>query len=123
MLPHLRQRFNANFTPEMYAALRRDLERRCGTPVEFQVSETPCFFPRSFLDRMAEDGKDIIRQLVNNPDYYAHATATIPPEFNVPREAKHPVFIQVDFGIVRDKSGNINPKLVELQAFPSLYAY
>jgi hypothetical protein len=31
--------------------------------------------------------------------------------------------VQVDFGLVRDTSGKLQPKLVELQAFPSLYAY
>jgi hypothetical protein len=29
----------------------------------------------------------------------------------------------VDFGLVRDAGGELQPKLVELQAFPSLYAY
>jgi hypothetical protein len=33
------------------------------------------------------------------------------------------MFIQVDFGLVRDASGKLQPKLVELQGFPSLYAY
>ena len=33
------------------------------------------------------------------------------------------MFIQVDFGLVRDAAGELHPKLVELQAFPSLYAY
>jgi hypothetical protein len=33
------------------------------------------------------------------------------------------MFIQVDFGLVRDAAGDLQPKLVELQAFPSLYAY
>jgi hypothetical protein len=31
--------------------------------------------------------------------------------------------VQVDFGLVRDGNGELQPKLVELQAFPSLYAY
>jgi hypothetical protein len=31
--------------------------------------------------------------------------------------------VQVDFGLVRDAQGELQPKLVELQAFPSLYAY
>ena len=34
-----------------------------------------------------------------------------------------PLFVQVDFGLVRDAHGELQPKLVELQAFPSLYAY
>jgi hypothetical protein len=72
---------------------------------------------------MANDGKELIRQLVDNPEYRAHSTQSIPPEFNVPRESPHPMFIQVDFGLVRDEGGELQPKLVELQAFPSLYAY
>jgi hypothetical protein len=33
------------------------------------------------------------------------------------------MFVQVDFGLVRGEDGELEPKLVELQAFPSLYAY
>ena len=33
------------------------------------------------------------------------------------------MFVQDDFGLVRDSSCELHPKLVELQAFPSLYAY
>ena len=44
-------------------------------------------------------------------------------EFKVPNEPPHPMFVQVDFGLVRDARGDLQPKLVELQAFPSLYAY
>jgi hypothetical protein len=31
--------------------------------------------------------------------------------------------VQVDFGLVRNPAGELEPKLVELQAFPSLYGY
>jgi len=34
-----------------------------------------------------------------------------------------PLFVSVDFGLIRDESGKIHPKLVELQAFPTLYGY
>jgi hypothetical protein len=33
------------------------------------------------------------------------------------------MFLQVDFGLVRNADGELEPKLVELQAFPSLYGY
>ena len=33
------------------------------------------------------------------------------------------MFVQVDFGLIRDAKGGLEPKLVELQAFPSLYGY
>ena len=123
MIPSYRQRFNAGFTSEKYKAFRRELASRCGMDVPFQVSETPCFFPASLVSRLGEDGKELIRQLVNSPEYLALSEKTIPPVFRVPNEAPHPLFIQVDFGLVRDASGELQPKLVELQAFPSLYAY
>jgi hypothetical protein len=123
MIAALRQRFNAEFTPEKYERLRREMTARCGMEVPFALCETPCFFSNALVERMGEDGKALIRQLVENPEYRARSEASIPAEFRVPNEAPHPMFIQVDFGLVRDSAGELQPKLVELQAFPSLYAY
>src|SRR6201987_2380421 len=123
MIPSLRQRFNKNFTPEKYQKFTRHIDDVCGTHVEFRLSETPCFFPKELIDRMARDGEALIRQLVDNPGYRARSDDAVPAEFNVPNEAPHPMFVQVDFGLVRDARGQLHPKLVELQAFPSLYAY
>ena len=122
MIPALRQQFNANFTPERYQAFLRLMEERCGTPVKFRLSETPCFFPKPLLDQMSQYGEELIRQL-GGLEYRKASFDAIPPDFNVPREAPHPLFIQVDFGLVRDAAGILQPKLVELQGFPSLYAY
>jgi hypothetical protein len=123
MIPSLRKQFNANFTAEKYRRFLRQIDDACGTHVQFRLSETPCFFPAKLLRQMAEDGKLLIRQLVENPEYLARSNASIPEEFKVPNEPAHPMFVQVDFGLVRDSSGELQPKLVELQAFPSLYAY
>src|ERR1035438_6365409 len=123
MIPSYRQTFNSNFTSEKYERLRREMTSRCGMEVPFALCETPCFFPHALVERMTEDGKALIRQLVENPGYLARSEASIPAEFRVPNESAHPMFIQVDFGLVRDSAGELQPKLVELQAFPSLYAY
>ncbi len=122
MIPALRQQFNSNFTPEKYQTLLKVMEERCGVPVPFQISETPCFFPKLLLDQMSQYGKELIQQL-GGLEYRKASFEAIPPDFNVPREAPHPMFIQVDFGLVRDAAGKLQPKLVELQGFPSLYAY
>src|SRR6202035_2557091 len=123
MIPSLRNQFNASFTPEKYRTFLRRIDDACGTHVQFRLSETPCFFPKALLDRMAEDGKKLIRQLVESREYLARSDASIPPEFRVANEPAQPLFVQVDFGLVRDSKGELQPKLVELQAFPSLYAY
>jgi len=123
MIPAYRQDFNSRFTSEKYEQLRHEMTSRCGMEVPFALCETPCFFPNTMVERMGEDGKALIRQLVENPEYRARSEASIPAEFRVPNESPHPMFIQVDFGLVRDAAGELQPKLVELQAFPSLYAY
>jgi len=123
MIASLRKQFNASFTPEKYQAFLRRIDDACGTHVQFRLSETPCFFPKSLLDQMAEYGKELIRQLVENPEYRNKSEEAVPPGFKVPNEPAHPMFVQVDFGLVRGADGELQPKLVELQAFPSLYAY
>jgi len=123
MIPSLRQQFNDTFTAEKYQTFLRMVDAACGTHVRFRLSETPCFFPKRLIERMASDGQALIRQLVNNLTYRGKSDEAVPPEFKVPNEAPHPMFVQVDFGLVRDARGELQPKLVELQAFPSLYAY
>ncbi len=123
MIPSLRQQFNEKFAGEKYQALLRRIDDTSGTHVQFRISETPCFFPKPLIDRMASDGQALIRQLVDSPAYQAKSDEAVPPEFKVPNEPQHPMFVQVDFGLVRDGAGELQPKLVELQAFPSLYAY
>jgi hypothetical protein len=123
MIPFLRKQFNEKFTADKYRAFLRRIDDICGTHVQFRLSETPCFFPKSLIDRMASDGQELIQQLVDNPVYRAKSDEAVPAAFKVPNEAPHPMFVQVDFGLVRDAAGELQPKLVELQAFPSLYAY
>jgi hypothetical protein len=123
MIPAFREAFNRNFLPEKYQQVLKSLEASAGTPVAFRVSETPCFFPKALLDQMAEYGSDLVLQLVNNPEYRRASDVTVPPRYNVPNQSPRPMFLQVDFGLVRNANGELEPKLVELQAFPSLYAY
>jgi hypothetical protein len=123
MIPAFREAFNRNFLPEKYQQLLKSLDASAGTPVAFRVSETPCFFPKALLDQMAEYGSDLVLQLVNNPEYRRASDVTVPPRYNVPHESPRPMFLQVDFGLVRNANGELEPKLVELQAFPSLYGY
>jgi hypothetical protein len=119
VIPELRKDFNSRFTPEKYRKFLAELDRRSGVHVEFRNSETPCFFPESILREMAGAGKELILQLTTNQQYMSESDASIPPEYKVPNEAPHPLFIQVDFGL----DANLKPKLVEIQGFPSIYGY
>jgi hypothetical protein len=123
MVPALREEFNRNFTAQKYQGFLESLANVCGTPITFRVSETPCFLPKALLDQMAQYGNELITQLLTSPKYLRVSDKTVPPEYNVANESARPMFVSVDFGLVRDARGNLEPKLVELQAFPSLYGY
>src|SRR6266478_2296956 len=123
MIPELRQQFNANFTPKKYQHFLQVLNARCRTEIHFRVCETPAFFPESLINTMAIYGDELMQQLLGNPEYHRESDKSIPTKWNVPNEDATPLFVSVDFGLVHDETGKVHPKLVELQAFPTLYAY
>lgn len=123
MIPHLRQTFNKNFTEEKYRLLLKRLDAVCGTHVDFRIAETPCFFPQSLMRQMEDAGKDIIAQLMSNPEYLTRSEESIPFDYRVPNETPHPLFIAIDFGLIRNEDGSYSPKLIELQGFPTMFAY
>ena len=123
MIPELRRRFNQRFRAEQYVSLLDLLERRCGTRVRFRVSETPIFVPLTLLETMAAAGADLARVLLSDAAYLAAARQAIPAEYRVAGETAHPNFLTADFGLVTTGAGDLVPRLVEIQAFPSVYGY
>jgi hypothetical protein len=119
LIPSHRRRFNQDFSEAKYARFLALLQERCGEPVPFRHSETPCFLPGSLIDTMALYGREMVEQLLANPQYERESRAAIPPEFNVPGEDHVPMFVQADFGL----DAELRPQLVEIQGFPTLYAY
>jgi hypothetical protein len=118
-----RGEFNAGFTQPKYAELLRVLEERARTKIEFRVAETPCFFTGEMMERMVRAGVELTAQLLENRRYMEESRAAVPEEWRVPHQDSHPHFMTVDFGLVRDAEGELQPRLVELQAFPSIYGY
>ncbi len=123
MLPDLRQDFNARWSQERYTSMLFGLAQHAGEPLEFPVSETPCFFSRTFMDTLAETGRRLVWQIDENPAALAAANAAVPERYAGPNEDPVPRFVQIDFGLVRNADGTVQPRLVELQAFPSLYGF
>jgi len=122
MIPALRQRFNREFTPERYAAFVADVERQCGGHVEFRLSETPFFIPAPLLTRLEGVAQEFLAQLLGNAQYLRAADAVVPEPFRHAHDEARPTFVQVDFGLIQGPNG-IEARLVELQAFPSLYGF
>jgi hypothetical protein len=121
MIPALRQAFNAAFTEERYAATQKQLEERLGCEIHFRMCETPVFLPPDLRDEMVRSAQEILAEL-SRPEQLAFSREAIPKGLDVPGEGSHPFCAQVDFGVVED-NGRLVPRLIELQAFPSLYGF
>jgi len=118
-----RSDFNARFTEAKYAELLRVLDQRTRTNIQFRIAETPCFFAPELMESMIKAGIELTTQLLGNTQYMQESNSAIPEAYCVPNQDEHPHFMTVDFGLVRDADGILQPKLVEMQAFPSIFAY
>src|SRR5881397_1141891 len=117
----LRSRFNADFTPEKYAALVRCVNETEKWPADFRISETPIFLTREFTDEVTGAANEIIA-LTRTPEFAQHAAPAVPKGLEVPNESAHPNFHVVDFAICAE-GDRLVPRLIELQAFPSLFGF
>jgi hypothetical protein len=123
VIPELRQDFNHRFRPEAFRSMLRGLDVVARAHVDFAIAETPCFFPQSFLDHVAAIGADLCQRLVDDPVYLAASLAAIPEKWRAAGEDAHPHFLTADFGLVREPDGRLAPRLVEMQAFPSVFGF
>jgi len=121
MHPELRSRFNADFTPDKYAALLCCVNETEKWPADFRVSETPIFLTSEFTDEVIRAANAIVG-LTQTSEFARHAQSAIPEGLEVPNESAHPNFLVVDFGICSERD-RLVPRLIELQAFPSLFGF
>src|SRR5437763_11690371 len=121
MEPTLRAKFNADFTPEKYAALLRCVNTATKWPADFRISETPIFLTRDFTAETVYAANEIAAQTMT-PEFGKHSASAIPPGLEVPNESKHPEFLIVDLAVC-EEDGRLLPRLIEMQAFPSLYGF
>ncbi len=122
MIPALREQYNRQFSREKYQKFLHALEAAVGAKVEFRVCETPVFLPRALLAEMQGAAMEIMAQLAA-PEYLQASHRAVPLAFRVPKDDAHPVFLAIDFAITIEKDGRLAPRLIELQGFPSLYAF
>jgi hypothetical protein len=119
--PQIRSRFNADFTPDKYAALLRCVNETEKWPADFRISETPIFLTREFTDEVTRAAHAIV-DLTRTAEFTRQAENAIPKGLEVPNESAHPNFLVVDFGICAEVE-RLVPRLIELQAFPSLFGF
>lgn len=121
MIPGVRQAYNAQFSEGKYRAFLDDLNRRYDKEVTFRVAETPVFVPKDF-ERMLRAAADDIIDFLARPDFKVLTEKAIPSGLRVPNETHRSLFLALDFGVV-DVGGKAEPRLIEMQGFPSLFGW
>ncbi|MCB0714904.1 MAG: hypothetical protein R2796_05965 [Chitinophagaceae bacterium] len=122
MIPSLRKKYNDAFLQKKYEAFIHELEAAHPGQLDFRVAETPVFIPKDFNDKILDACESII-DIITDPKYKGLTKNSIPGNFQVPNENEHTQFIAFDFGVCINADGEYEPQLIEMQGFPSLFAY
>ena len=122
MVTDIRQKYNQEFTEEKYQDFLDDVNTSFNYKVHFRVAESPVFFPKSFREKLQKAGDSIIKTLLR-PDFKTLTRKAVPDELFVPNEDEHSLFLALDFAVCLDENGELNPQLIELQGFPSLFGF
>lgn len=121
MIPKYRKQFNQEFSGEKYKQLKDILKQKSGIEPGFRTSESPIFLTKEFEGKLLDASESIISQIKALPSETLQKA--IPENCRVPNDTNQPHFFTIDFGICKSENGEIEPQLIELQAFPSLYAF
>lgn len=121
MIHSLREQFNKAFTEDKYNALLQSIHDTFGHPVLFRVAETPVFIPNYFKEKLLQACDEVI-ETICQPNFKELTEASLVGQ-SVPGEDDHTVFMQIDFGVCTGEGGELEPQMIEIQGFPSLYAF
>lgn len=122
MIRELREKFNGAYTKEKYEAYMEKVEALHPGSLDFRNAETPIFIPKDFTDKMLGACEDIIDVIVD-PKFIEVTERGIPDNVRVPNENSHAECLVFDFGICKNDVGELEPQLIEMQGFPTLFAF
>ncbi|ULQ53498.1 hypothetical protein [Flavihumibacter fluvii] len=122
MVAALRKAFNSSFTIEQYEKFLKELHSYHEGAIEFRVAETPIFIDKAFTRKLLDACESIVDVIVD-PSFREITQRSIPKGENVPNENDHTHMIAFDFGICINKENELEPQLIEMQGFPTLYAF
>ena len=121
MISKYRELFNAQFTDQKYQDFKNDIASDFNYLPTFRVAETPFFISKTLKQQLIEGCKEVI-SFIKKEDFKTLTDKSLELNYNVPNEDEHTTFLAIDFGIC-EENGEVVPKLIEVQGFPSLYNY
>lgn len=121
MIPKYRTLFNESFSLKKYQEFQDDVASDFDYMPTFRMAETPFFISNKLRNQLVEGCNDVI-QLIQQDNFKGLTNKSLELNTKVPNEDEHTTFLAIDFGIC-EENGEILPKLIEVQGFPTLYNY
>jgi hypothetical protein len=118
----LRASFNSNFNEEKYNKYIEELESIVPGALDFRNSETPIFVPADFKNKMLA-ACESIADIICNKDFKSKTEKAVPENLKVQNENDHTHFIAFDFGVCKAADGSLEPQLIEMQGFPTIFGW
>jgi hypothetical protein len=123
MIQNLREKFNNTFSNEVYENYLTALHSKYAKDaLAFRVAETPIFVDKIFTNKMLDACESIIDFIVSDK-FEELSSKAIPANVKVPNDKKFSDFIAFDFGVCENEKGELEPQLIEMQGFPTLFGY
>ena len=121
MISKYRQLFNDQFSLEKYQKFQDDIAADFNYMPTFRMAETPFFISKELKAQLLEGCQDVIK-LIQQDNFKQLTEKSLELNTKVPNEDEHTTFLAIDFGIC-EENGQVIPKLIEVQGFPSLFNY
>lgn len=122
MVSNWRTSFNEQFSKKKYEAFLNELQEAYPGAIEFRVAETPVLADKNFKNKVLDACESIVDRILQ-PDFKALTERSIPENERVPGETAFAHMIAFDFGVCENDNGEIEPQLIEMQGFPTLYGF
>lgn len=122
MVPAIRSLYNMQFSPKAYSQYIHALSSFYPDALQFRVAETPIFVDKAFTKKVLDACESIV-DVITGFNFKILTAHAIPPDIKVPNENGHTQFIAFDFGVCENSKGELEPQLIEMQGFPTLFAF
>ena len=122
MVTEIRSQYNQQFDQKKYEEYVKALSDLHPDALQFRIAETPLFVSKQFTQQMLAACESIV-DVITGYNFKSLTAHAIPPEVKVPDENTHTHFIAFDFGVCQNEQGELEPQLIEMQGFPTLFAF
>ncbi|MSQ38990.1 MAG: hypothetical protein EXR19_05400 [Chitinophagaceae bacterium] len=122
MIASIRQKFNADFTEQAHQNYLAALNKPFLGALDFSIAETPIFIDKDFTEKVLATG-DYVNQVIQSDRFNSITEPSLKNIPHFPNETALPQCIVMDFAIATNEQNELVPALIELQGFPSLFAY